>query len=173
MNELKIITEEDEKELKIITEELNSESSKDNERLDEQWRDKNELYFQRMKNELLNKSKSHDIISHKNKKLYIYSNIPSIIIPIILTNFALFLKNNDLILSIGMSLVAIINGLNALLNFSKKTEIHNVYAGKYAELVDEINKVLIRSKKYREPFDVILERITMKKNNLDNNAPYL
>ena len=150
-----------------------SESSKDTERFDEQWRDKNELFFNRMKNELLDKSRLHDKISHKNKKLYIYSNIPSIIIPIILTNFALFLKNNDLILSIGMSLVAIINGMNALLNLSKKTEVHNVYAGKYGELAAEIDKILIRSKKYREPFDVILERITMKKNNLDNNAPYI
>jgi len=53
MDGLQIITEDDEKEIKIISQELNSESSKDTERFDEQWRDKNELFFNRMKNELL------------------------------------------------------------------------------------------------------------------------
>lgn len=162
-------------EIKLIGNEEDKSTSKsdDIERFDEPWRDRNDLFFNRMRNELLDRSKLHDIISHKNKKLYVYSSIPAIIIPIVMTNFALFLKNNDIILSIGMSVVAIINGLNTLLNFSKKTEIHNTYAGKYAELAGEIDKILIRSKKFREPFDVVLERLSMKKNNLDNNAPYI
>ena len=173
MEGLRIINEEDEKEIKIISQELNSESSKDTERFDEQWREKNEMYFQKMKNELLNKSNLHDVCSHKNKKMYFYTAIPSMILPLVLANVSIFSQEYQFIQPIGLTIVACINGLNTLYNFSKKSEVHNTYAGKYTELVDEINKVLIRSKKFREPFDVILERITMKKTSLDNNAPYL
>jgi len=173
MNELKIITEEDEKELKIITEELNSESSKDNERFDEKWNEKNELYFQRIKNELSNKSKLHDVCSHKNKRMYFYTAIPSMILPLILANVSIFSQEYQFIQPIGLTIVACINAINTLYNFSKKSEVHNTYSGKYAELVDEINKVLVRSKRFRESFDIILERVCMKKASLDNNAPYL
>jgi hypothetical protein len=63
--------------------------------------------------------------------------------------------------------------MQTLFNFSKKVAEHNLYAGKYMELSHEIDKVLIRSKKYREPFDVTLEKIMSKKMRLDSEAPYL
>ena len=172
--EIKVYEERDEeREEKCDKEDSNTVSnrSSDIERMDEPWKERNDVYFNRMKNQILERANLHDKISKRNKKFYIYSSIPSIIIPIILTNFSLFLEDNTIIMGTGMSIVAVINGINALLNFSKKTETHNKYAGLYLELAGEIDKVLIRSKKFREPFDVILERVTMKKNNLDNNSP--
>ena len=157
----------------ILTEK--SESSKDDLRTEEQWRCENEDFFILLQSDIIKKAKAHDEASHKNKKMYIRTAIPAMVAPILLTNLSIFCSSqtNEYIQPIGLSLVGIINVFQTILNFSKKKEIHNLYAGKYMELYNEIEKVLIRRKKHRDPFDVTLERITTRKQNLDDGAPYL
>jgi len=152
-----------------------SESSKDVQRLEEEWTGENSEFFIKIQDDIIQKAKAHDIASHKNKKRYIYTAIPSMIIPILLTNLSIFcsMTTNEYIHPIGLSLVGIINVFQTILNFSKKKEQHNQYAGLYMDLANEIEKILIRKKRYRDAFDITLERITMKKQQLDASAPYL
>ena len=156
----------------IEDDDTSNSSSKDMERNEEVWRDKNETFFKKLQHECKHQANLHDVASHKNKRRYIYTALPATVLPLVLANVSIFCETKY-IDTIGLTVVSIINGMQTLFNFSKKKEIHNVYAGKYMELCAEIDKVLIRSKKYREPFDVVLERLTMKKQELDNNAPYL
>lgn len=162
-------------ELEDIIIEEKSESSKDIDREEELWSDRNYNYFRNIQVEIKNKSDDHNIASHKNKKRYIRTAIPAMIIPLILTNLTIFCDDYYLkyITPLGMTGIGLINGFQTILNFSKKKEIHNIYGGKYMDLYYEIDKILIRKKKFREPFDVVLERINLKKQELDNGAPYL
>jgi len=41
------------------------------------------------------------------------------------------------------------------------------------DLANDIEKILIRKKRFRDPFDLTLERITLRKQQLDASAPYL
>lgn len=151
-----------------------SSSSLDIIRTEESWEAKNEDFLMGIKKECLMLSKTHMIASKKNKKLYIYSSVPTIIIPLVLANMSVLWDNShQYINSIGLTVVGTINGLQILLNFSKKSEVHNKFAGHYVELASEISKVLIRKKRFRSAFDVILERITERKNNLDEYAPVI
>ena len=152
-----------------------SESSKDVERLEEEWTSDNSEFFLRIQEEIIQKAKAHDVASHKNKSRYIKTAIPAMIIPILLTNLSIFCsgQTNEYIHPIGLSFVGIINVFQTILNFSKKTEQHNHHAGLYMDLVNDIEKILIRSKRFRDPFDITLERITMRKQQLDASAPYL
>jgi hypothetical protein len=152
-----------------------SESSKDVERLEEEWTSDNSEFFLRIQEEIIQKAKAHDVASHKNKGRYVKTAIPSMIIPILLTNLSIFCsgQTNEYIHPIGLSFVGIINVFQTILNFSKKTEQHNHHAGLYMDLVNDIEKILIRKKKYRDAFDITLERITMRKQQLDASAPYL
>lgn len=147
-------------------------SSRDTQRDEEVWRDKNELYFRRLQQECKHQANVHDVASHKNKRRYVWTAVPATVLPLILANVSIFCETKY-VDTVGLTVISIINGFQTLFNFSKKKEVHNLYAGKYMELSHEIDKVLIRSKKYRESFDVVLERISMKKQELDNNAPYL
>lgn len=148
-------------------------SSKDMERSEEVWTSSNQEFFKKMQHECKHQANLHDVASHKNKHLYVWTSLPATILPLVLANVSIFCDDVKYVDTIGLTIVSVINGFQALFNFSKKKEIHNLYAGKYMELCAEIDKVLIRSKKYRDPFDVILERLTTKKQDLDNNAPYL
>ena len=147
-------------------------SSKDMERNEEVWRDKNESFFKKMQLECRHQANMHDVASHKNKQRYIFTAVPATILPLVLANVTVFCETKY-VDTIGLTVVSVINGIQTFFNFSKKCQVHNVYASKYLDLSNEIDKVLIRSKKYREPFDVVLERLTMKKADLDSNAPYL
>mgnify|MGYP006405736717 CR=1 FL=1 len=149
-------------------------NSSDVVRLEESWEPKNEEFLIKIKNECLEISAAHGRLSRKNKKYYVSTSIPTIIIPLILANLSVLWENShQYINSIGLTVVGIINGLQILLNFSKKSEIHNKFSGHYAELSSEISKILIRKKRFRSAFDVILERVTEKKNSLDEYAPVL
>jgi len=152
-----------------------SESSKDIERVEEEWTSDNSEFFIKIQEEIIQKAKAHDVASHKNKSRYVKTAIPSMIIPILLTNLSIFCsgQTNEYIHPIGLSLVGIINVFQTILNFSKKKEQHNHHAGLYMDLVNDIEKILIRKKKYRDAFDITLERITMRKQQLDASAPYL
>ena len=152
-----------------------SESSKDIQRLEEEWTGENSEFFIKIQDEIIKRAKAHDVASHKNKKRYVYTAIPSMIIPILLTNLSIFcsMNTNEYIHPIGLSIVGIINVFQTILNFSKKTEQNNQYAGLYMDLANDIEKILIRKKRYRDPFDITLERITMRKQQLDASAPYL
>lgn len=141
-------------------------------REEEKWSSKNEDFFLQIKNDCLSRSDIHNSISHKNKKYYMLSSLPAAIIPLTLVNIDIFTPQREL-QTIGLTLVSIINGINTLYNFSKKSEVHNSFAGKYADLASEVDKILIRKKKFRQPFDVLLEKISTKKRNLDDTAPYV
>jgi hypothetical protein len=149
-----------------------SDKSVDTERSEESWTEKNEQYFLDMRADCLHKSNVHSIISHTNKKRYMLSSLPITILPLILVNVEYFSPMKE-IQTIGLTLVSVLNGLNTLYNFSKKCEVHNTYSGKYSELASDIDKLLIRKKKHRNPFDVCLERFSTMKKSLDEGAPYV
>ena len=156
----------------IEEEDDSKSSSRDIDRGEEVWRDKNEMFFRKLQSECKQLSKQHDIASHRNKKKYVWTAVPATVLPLVLANISMFCETKY-VDTIGLTVVSIINGMQTLFNFSKKVAEHNLYAGKYMELSNEIDKVLIRSKKYREPFDVTLEKIMSKKMRLDSEAPYL
>jgi len=156
----------------VENDEDNNSKSSDVLREEEKWSSKNEDFFLEIKNDCLARSDTHNTISHKNKKYYMLSSIPTTIIPLVLVNLDIFVPQRE-VQTIGLTLVSIINGVNTLYNFSKKCEVHNTFAGKYADLASEVDKILIRKKKFRQPFDVLLEKISTKKRNLDDAAPYV
>ena len=158
--------------INILENEEDNSKTSDILRSEEKWSDKNEKFFLDIKTDCLSRSNVHNAISHKNKKYYMLSSIPTTIIPLALVNIDIFAPQREL-QTIGLTLVSIINGVNTLYNFSKKCEVHNAFAGKYADLASEIDKILIRKKEFRQPFDVLLEKISTKKRNLDDSAPYV
>ena len=69
-----------------------------------------------------------------------------------------------------LTIVSILNGMNVLFNYSKNSELHLQSSGLYAELASEISSILIRSKQFRQAFDITLQRITGKKKEIDGTA---
>lgn len=153
--------------------EMTNRVSEDVDKVEERWSEKNEAFLKRIKQECLDLSSQHNTVSHKNKKRYVLTAVPSMLLPLVLANTSVMLPGVPYLEPIGLTCVAAINVFQTILNFGKKSEVHNTFSGKYALLASYIDKTLVRKKAFRSSFDVILERVTMMKTNLDDSAPYL
>lgn len=157
-------------EVKIKIDSKSSDTSDDIVRIEETWTSENQLYLKNIMNNCLELSDRHAIASYYNKKKYILFSVPTIILPLIVANMSIFLTI-DYVTTVCMTMVSILNGLNVLLNYSKNSEVHLQHAGLYADLAAEISTILIRSKQFRQPFDITLQKITGRKRSIDGTAP--
>ena len=76
----------------------------------------------------------------------------------------------DYVTPVSLTIVSILNGMNVLFNYSKNAELHLQSAGLYDGLASEISSILIRSKQFRQPFDITLQKITGRKREIDSSA---
>ena len=151
--------------------EKDSESSSDALRVEERWSDSNEKFILNLRDQCDVLSEKHSNLSRKNKYRNLGLSIPCFVVPLILSGVTPFVVGMVYVNTIGMTSVGILSGINAKMNYGHLQELHNTYACKYADLSMEINKIMVRKKRYRECFDIILERITNQKRHLDDSAP--
>ena len=153
---------------------IDSTSSEDKIREEQPWDTKSEQFIQDLKLSCDQISKMFNLAGRKAKKKYNLLAIPTIILPLVCSVVINKIENNkDLINSVLLCIIGIINGLSTFFNFGKKMIIFNEYSGKYTELSNIISLELAKPKKYRIDLDIFLERITIKKQYLDSNAPYI
>ena len=151
-----------------------SESSKDDDRLEMPWMAKQEEFILKIKEQCDELSKQHTVASKSHKKKYIRYSVPAIVLPIVCGAISnLIPKDYEYINGITLSITGILTGINTFFNHGKKTEKHNEYAGRYAELAGFIATELSKPKKFRIQLDVYLQTVTGKYNDLNNSAPML
>lgn len=161
-------------ELYIDGEKSPSTSSNDKDRTEMPWDHKQEEFIEKIQNTCIELSKQHAQASKSNKKKYIRYSIPAIILPLACGAVSSFIPPEyEYINGITLSLTGILTGINTFFNHGKKTEKHNEFAGRYAELAGYISAELCKPKKFRIQLDVFLERMTNKLNDLNNSAPML
>ena len=149
-------------------------SSEDLDRLEEKYCEKNEMFLQKIKQECECNFNFHDVASKNNRAKHIFYSAPVIVLPILCGALAPLLPSEyDYISSVCLSLTGIGNGLLSFRNFSKKSQQHSEFSGRYSELALEISSELIRSKKHRMPFDVFLQKVTTRYNHLNRTAPMI
>ena len=154
---------------KINIDSKSSDTSEDVIRLEEAWTSENQQFLKNIRNNCLEFSDRHGIASNYNRKKYICFSIPTIILPLIVANMSIFLTV-DYVTPISLTIVSILNGMNVLFNYSKNAELHLQSAGLYDGLASEISSILIRSKQFRQPFDLTLQKITGRKREIDSSA---
>ena len=154
---------------KINIDSKSSDTSEDVIRLEEAWTSENQQFLKNIRNNCLEFSDRHGIASNYNRKKYICFSIPTIILPLIVANMSILLTV-DYVTPISLTVVSILNGMNVLFNYSKNAELHLQSAGLYDGLASEISSILIRSKQFRQPFDLTLQKITGRKREIDSSA---
>jgi hypothetical protein len=157
----------------ILMEKKYSESD-DSRRFEEPWDSTNEKFMENIRQTSVVLSNKHMAACKRNKKKYIILSLPTGILPIILANLSIFISNMSVyIIPITLTIIAILNSVALLFNYSQRTEQHNNYAGKYDDVAKKIDSILIRNRRYRQPFDILLSEITEIKRSIDSSAPLL
>ena len=151
-----------------------SESSLDKDRTEMPWEHRQEDFIEKVQTACLEASQQHDQASKSHKKKYIRYSVPAIVLPIVFGAVSNFIPAQyEFVQGIALSVTGILTGINTFFNHGRKTEKHNEYSGRYSELAGFISTELCKPKKFRVQLDVFLERVTTRKNDLDNHAPML
>ena len=135
------------------------------------WTEKPEKQLSSWKKEIDLKSKHHNKIGKKNKKLYTATGIPSIVIPLVIAGLNGIVDILPITISILMICSSVISTIASFMNFGKKSQVHFDYDSKYNELSLIIELELCKKKIDRIACDVFLERIFQKYNALNSSAP--
>lgn len=149
-----------------------SSSSKDNpSRTELLWESREEVLLKKWCDNMSKASELHKQASRKFKKRYTLLSIPTIVIPIFMSGLSSYLEDEQLTNSLLLITTSLFSGLNAFLNYGKRTQKHAEYSGKYDALAKDIQLVLSKPKANRVPCDIYLQKIYDNLTNLDLNAP--
>jgi hypothetical protein len=158
----------------ILMKKLPSLSESDDTRIEEKWDSCNEKYMQNIRQTSIVLSSRHMVACKRYKRKYIILSIPMSILPIVMANLSVFLIDmSPFVTPIVLAVIAILNAMMILFNYSQRSEQHNNYSSKYDDLAKKVESVLIRNRKYRQPFDIILSEISEIKRSIDSSSPLL
>ena len=122
-------------------------------------------------------SRQHGLNSKRHKKMHRCISVPSILIPIIggsLGSLPIVPAEVQLYMNAGLLLVTgVLVALNTFFNFAKKHTQHSEYENRYLELVDVIDREMVKPKRFRPPCDVFLEAVSRQMARLKAGAPDL
>lgn len=156
---------------------LYSESkSKDrNDRTEMLWNNKIETLFHHWAMECKTKAKEHNKQAKRKKILYRCFGIPAVIIPITMASTNQLMgedsHHSKIINSIGYLLTGALTSINTFINYAAQYEKHYSTEVRYMELYTDIESILIKPKKDRQPADVVLERYKLKFEHINEYAP--
>ena len=155
-----------------MEEKLNS--SPDTSRDEMPWENREERFLEALREECIHQYNCHDIQAHKSKCKYTASQLPTIILPLVISTVQPYLVSGyEPVNSAAMLCSGVLAGVSTFFNFGKKMQQHNEFASRYRELADAVTTELAKPRKYRVQLDVFMERCTSKKGQLDREAPIL
>ena len=149
------------------------ETSEDVSREEEEWTARHEELLKTLKQKCLASAGEHKAASNFSVKLYHGCMLPSLTLPLIAAYLDAYTKSP---VWVAASLILTGTGLNAVtafLNLGKLTAQYAEFAGRYADLDEQISLTLARHKRAREPCDVAMTKFIHTHGLLNASAPRL
>lgn len=145
--------------------------SMDRERSEMLWSDRSEDLLHNYQLSCRKQSDYHSVCYKKFKKLNAIYSLPTMVIPIILSGLTTVLDDYPLVTNLSLIFTGCLSGINIFFGYSKKSEKHNNFSGKFCELSMEIENELSKPKRFRQASDVFQQKIYSALINLNNSAP--
>ena len=149
----------------------------DAQRIEMPWTEQHETLLRAWTKDSAKRAKYHDKKRRMFNIVHHAVGIPSMLLPIILgTTEDLMRSDGDtcghnwlhLSLLIASGVLA---GINQFVAPSKKSHVHSEYNAKFSEYITDVNLILCKSKAFRTPADVTLERASNVYNHLCETSP--
>lgn len=151
-----------------------SGSKDDSQRKELLWERREEEHLRKIAGECSALSKRHDAKATRCRWYYRAFGLPAAILPLIGSAIVEYVPHEfSYVVTIIMLLAAVSSALNTFLDWGRKSQRHLDYAGRYGELVNEIDSQLCRPKAGRIACDVMLERVKERFGYLNLSAPPL
>ena len=149
------------------------ETSEDVSREEEEWTARHEELLKTLKQKCLVSSGKHKAASDFSVKLYHGCMLPSLTLPLIAAYLDAYTKSPVWVAASLILTGTGLNAVNAFLNLGKLTAQYAEFAGRYADLDEQISLTLARHKRAREPCDVAMTKFIHTHGLLNASAPRL
>ena len=117
-------------------------------------------------------SKKHQVAMKNAKCKYTVFGLPSMLVPLVIGGVGSYISDEfEWIRSAGLIFTALNSGILQFFNFGEKKTLHNESSGRYDELGDYIKMELSKPSEHRVSCDVFMERVFVKFQNINTNAP--
>ena len=128
--------------------------------------------------DLLKKSEdaaeAHEAAGHRAKKRHSWCAFPAMLIPSVSAPIVGVCRDDDWSSYFAVSslvLTAAFNGFSTFFNFGEKSQKHFNFAGRYSDIVTDIQECLCKVKSKRVPGQVALRTFKMQYDSLALSAP--
>ena len=133
------------------------------------WKDRIEALVLRTRDDAGTAARGHDRAAKRARKLYQLFGLPAVIIPLAGSVAAAHLPESAITAMLLAS--GVCAGINAFLNYGQKAQMHFEYSARWAELGNNVDFELAKSRADRTAADVFLERLRNRSAALRSAEP--
>ena len=141
---------------------------------DSSWTDEVEQYIKDILKKCEDSSSAHEKAGYEAKKLHARYAFPGTLIPTISAPVVGVFKDQEWCIYFtlaSMVSTAVCNGFSNFFNFGQKSQLHFNFAGRYADIVTDIQECLAKTKNKRASGQVVMRTVKMKYDALSLSAP--
>lgn len=152
---------------------MGSASELDLGRTEMAWSEKQEDLILRISDECLSDAYKHNKQARYYKKMYNVLSLPAVILPLLLSTLEKteLAVHNPMVISAGLTLVAILNGISQYVNAGSRSNEHFSTENLYSHLSNDILVMLSKPRRCRVACDVVLERVRLQFQSIQSHAP--
>ena len=136
------------------------------------WTDNHEDLLREWQKQCKANSEKHFTKGCRFKRIFALVSFPNIVLPLINSMLLQYYDSAMAYIDVSISIIiSLISGILAVMNPGKKSAQHFEYEGKFIQLYNNIDVILSKQKRFREPADVTLEHYRALFNDLILQAP--
>jgi len=145
-------------------------------RMEERWNSRLEKYIKHMRNIADTQSHLHEQAGYHFKKRNNYFGLPSVLIPLIMAPVSLMLESKEssegaYVNAAGFMITGIFTGIYSFFKYGEKMERHFSFSSRYSDIVTDIESELIKERSFRMHADVMIMKVKLSLDHLNNTAP--
>ena len=144
---------------------------------EEPWNEALEQYMRRFIQTAKNRSQQHESAGYHFTVLNTRWGLPLVLIPVVMSPISLILGHvspqSEYINAGAFMVSGIIAGVYTFFRYGERLERHFGFAGRYGDVVTDIEEILVKGRAFRGPADVFSTKIKMIMDNLALTEPIL
>ena len=148
------------------------------------WTSDIQNYLNRIEAQANDKVQLHTLCGHYYHRLAVLWDVPARVLPLIFAPIVVIVKYastsecgsisaSDYISTLTLMITGVISNLHGYFKYGIRSNTHNLYSGKYNDIVTDIQSELVKSPRFRTSADSFLMYIKTKHDNLLFGEPVI
>lgn len=154
---------------------LSTRRSTSDRRIDMPWTSLTEGLLLHISKECQEESKVHGFAGHFYTQMYTVLALPTVVLPLVtgmLENTSIS-KTYPMVITTLLTVIGTLTGVQTFINAGAASNEHTNTENMFMSLANDISICLSKPRQFREPSDVVLERVRLKYQFIQNSAPNL